>query len=315
MYFIQFSTLRAVEYTLPQQFDARVRKWLFFREGENSYLLGQLVRAVEASRTGAAHGCRMFTVEDESVVVAAGMLLPGNCFCMSWATEEISETLISFLRRGGCQVSSVYAPGNVSSIFSERWAAASGQSVDYGRSERVYQVSRVSYTPASGTLRGATAADEELLLPWMRGFVSEAALETAWPSHAALLAHLVNNRMLYLWCDPHPVAMAAWVRSEGHSSINFVYVRPIHRGKGYAKAVTAGLASHILASGSRHCFILADTHDELTNHLYASIGGHPVSDLLRCTLRERPSRAPGDPGASSMCGPLNISNDSRFSFS
>jgi predicted GNAT family acetyltransferase len=316
MYFIQFSTLRAIEYPQPQPFDQRVRKWLLLREGENTYLLEQLLRVVDAARAGTPSDSRLFTVEDDNMVVAAGMLLPGGCLCMSWATEEISDTLIAFMRKAGCHVNSVYAPGTVSSTLAQRWAAVTGQAVDYGRSERIYQVGHVTYTPPSGHLREAVIADQAALLPWIRGFVDEAEMEArSTSSHAGLLAHLIAHKRLFLWCDPQPVAMAAWIRSEGHNSINFVYVPPVHRGKGHAKAVSAGLAAHILAAGNRHCFILTDTHDDLTNHLYQVIGGHPVSDLLRCTLREAPAPVRAKPAPTFESGRLNISNPQRFTFS
>jgi predicted GNAT family acetyltransferase len=330
MYFIQFTTLRAVEYVNPIDFDKRIRKWLLLREGENTYLLEQLVRIVEEfGRTRLQPTARMFTVEDEGAgqgggqgggggggVVAAGVLLAaspgqGGCFCMSWATEEIAEALIAYMLKAGCRLSSVYAPGHISSRFAERWAQQTGQSVDYGRSERVYQVSRVTHVPpASGRLALATAADQAFLIPWIRGFIDEASKETDNSPRDTMLARLIERCQLYLWHNPAPVAMAVWVRTESQNSINFVYVPPIHRGQGHAKAVTAALAMHILASGHRSCFILTDTHDELTNHLYRSIGGYPVTDLLRCTLGDLPPAAA--PRAIRGATGLNIVNAPRF---
>lgn len=309
MYYVQFSSLRAAEYASPQLFDQRVRKWLLLREGENTYLLEQLARTLQqCNTTGKTPAERMFAVEDDNQVVAAGMLLPGGCFCMTWATEEISETLIRCMADARCHVTSVYAHGHVSVRFSELWAQLRGQVVDCGRSERVYQINRVTFTPpAAGRLELATVADRPLLLQWFRGFIGEANFESNHTSPEPLVDETLAHNSVYLWKDPGPVAMASWIAStESANSINLVYVPPYLRGKGYAKAVSAALASRILAAGKRRCFILTDTHDELTNHLYQSIGARAVCELLRCTLRDKtPATQTPQP---SQTGRLNVTD-------
>jgi len=312
MYVIEFSSLKAVEYTDLQRFDQRIRKWLLLRQGENTYILEHLYRLRHRDHTATPLADRLFTVEDGDHVMAAGILMSGGCLCLTWATEEISEVLIrGMLQRNG-RITSVYGPGCVSNRFAELWARQSGQVVDYGRSERVYQINRVAIEPPpTGRLEPACADDRSFLSRWMANFMGEAHMEPGPQDAPRVLEELLAHQALFLWKDPEPRAMAAWVCSaEAHHSINIVYVPPIHRGKGAAKAVTAALASRILASNNSGCFILTDTQDELTNHVYRSIGGMGVAELLRCTLHDKTVDPPAELAAPARSR-LNIVPSSR----
>ncbi len=309
MYVIKFSSLKAVEYTDVHLFDQRIRKWLLHRQGENTYILEQLYRMRQLP-AGQRPEERMFAVEDGNQPMAAGLLMPGGTFCLTWSTEEISEALIRCMIDRGCNLTSIYGPGAVSNRFAELWARHSGQNVDYGRSERVYQITRVTRPPSeTGRLDIATVQDRDLLLRWMTNFMEEAHMEPGPQVAPEYLDQFLRDRTLFVWRNPEPVAMAAWITSaEGHHCINIVYVPPIHRGKGAASSVTSALASRILSTAPGGCFILTDTQDELTNHLYRSIGGLGVAELLRCTLHEKPAaRAPELPA-----GRLNIVTSSNF---
>jgi predicted GNAT family acetyltransferase len=144
----------------------------------------------------------------------------------------------------------------------------------------------------------------------MRNFIDEAHMEPGPQAAPMFVDELLTVRRLFLWRDPEPIAMAAWITSaEKHHCINIVYVPPANRGKGAARCVTSALASLILSSDpGSGCFILTDTQDDLTNHLYRSIGGLGVAELLRCSLNDS---APETLSDINVAGRLNVTS-SRF---
>ncbi len=292
MFVVRFSNMRALEYPNPRAFDQRVGKWLVLREGENSYLLGELPKILAKAAAGHPINERLFTVEDGDQLVSVGILLDGGCLCMSWATDEIVDVLVEHLAKVRCHVTSVFAPGHVSWHFAQKWALLTGQAFEFGRSERVYQVARVTYNlPESGRLAVASHADFPILSGWVKRFMDEAGFEGNHGHSDELLQAFIRERSLFVWHNPEPVSMAAWVApTPNGGAINFVYTPPAFRRCGHGKAVVAALAQHQLSRGKKYCFILTDTLDEQTNHMYQAVGGRTLCELLRCSIQAAPAR-------------------------
>jgi ribosomal protein S18 acetylase RimI-like enzyme len=229
---------------------------------------------------------RRFAVQDGDYVVAAVILFPDGNLVTTWASHEMIRVMVDGLARLGIKLASVLGPHHVSWEFAKEWQERTGQGFQADREERVYQLSRLTYTPPeTGRLELATDADKSFLTPWIEGFLHDAEYETGGYTVQQLLDSVIATRTLYLWKAPEPKAMAAWANSTRHGAvINFVYVPPALRGQGYGKAVSAALAQKMLSTGQRYCFILTDTHDPRTNGLYQKIGARAVADNLRCKL-------------------------------
>ncbi len=291
MYLVRFSSLRAYEHHDPRVFERRVSNWLVFREAENCYLLGHLpalLTRVAQLPPEARIPERMFTVEEEGTLLSAGILFPNGCLLMTWATEAVAETLVEFLAGAGCAIFSVFAPGYFSWKFAEKWAQLTHQQVEFGPSERIYQLAQCSFAaPPTGRLELAGPADKDFLRAWVAAFVQESRYETAL-SHEDLLEGLIHHQMLYLWKDPAPVSMAAWMSPTlNGGSINFVYTPPHLRRKGHARSVVTALGALMLSRGRKYCFILTDAEDVRTNSLYQALGATTQCELMRCSIRPR----------------------------
>jgi len=286
MYFVQFNAPRVVTYTDPRAFDKRVSRWLSIREGENCYFLGMMPEVIG---TAGKPGLHMFTVEEDNAIQAAGVILPSQALCMSWATHEVVDLVVDHFCKNNVTLQSVHAPGHVSGYLGRSYAQRTGQRSELGRAERVYQLARNYYAlPAQGHLQVAGPADRSLVREWVGAFVEETAFETEGRTVDSMTDILLGQRLLYLWKSPDPVSMAAWVAPTPHgASINFVYTPPEFRGQGYAKAVSAALGAQMLASGLRYCFILTDVNDQRTNALYQSIGARTLCEFMRCTIAPR----------------------------
>ncbi len=285
MYFIQFNAPKVVTFADPKAFEHRVKVWLTSREAENSYFLGHLT---ELPSIKPANAIQLFTLEDGSVL-AAGVLFPNATLCLTWATQEQVEIIVSHAVAARWPVHSVFGPGHVAWWFARSFAERTGQRAEPGRSERVYQLTRPAYElPSQGHLEVATPADKGFLRDWVESFITEASFETEHRDINTLLDLLIAPRLMYLWKTPEPVAMAAWVApTPNGASINFVYTPPEYRGQGYGKAVSAALGQQMLASGLRYCFILTDIHDVRSNAVYQAIGASTVAEFMRATIGVR----------------------------
>lgn len=279
----QFNTMKLVEYTDPRAFDQRVGRWMVLREAENHFIIGMIPDIIN-TWGNTQRRPRLFAVEDNGMICAAAVWLGNGTLLTTWATPEMLEVMVNGLVATGRPIVSVFGPGHVSSQCARAIAARTGQGFEIGRSERIFQLARLTYSPPeSGRLEVATIADQGFLLDWMEGFIREAEYESSNP--ADIVKALVESRRLYLWKDPEPKAMAAWVCPTPHGGcINFVYTPEEQRRKGYGTAVVAGLARHLFANGTRFCFILTDPGDHRTNYIYQKIGARTLCELLRCTL-------------------------------
>jgi uncharacterized protein len=297
MYFVRFNAPKVITYSDPKAFEKRALRWLSMREGENNYFLTMLPGMV---KEGPRAGLIMFTVEEDQSVVAAGVLLPNQSLCMTWATHEALDALADTAVRW--QIRHIHGPGHVAGYLGRIYAQRTGQRAELGRGERVYQLARNYYAlPSQGHLEVATPADRGLVREWVEGFVEEAAFEMDGRTVDQVVDALIGPRVLYFWKSPEPVSMAAWVAPTANgASINFVYTPPEFRGQGYGKAVSAALGSQMLASGLRYCFILTDINDPRTNAMYQSIGARTLCEFMRCSILPREAVGPAPAGLNAV---------------
>ena len=296
MTLIEFPTLRVREFTDARQFQMEVGSWLTVREAENCYILGDLGElVVTMSRPGPKP--RMLALFSGNQLSSVALLYPDGTLMITWCTLEMVEAWINGLAEARCQVGRVFAPAYTANKFSERWAQRMRLTRDLGQAERIYQLALITHTPLPGQLQLAQPSDAALLLPWFESFSQETDFKVFGPQLALTRDELIERRQLYLWKDPAPRAMAAWVRPTPHGgSINFVFVPPAHRGQGLGKTVTASLAQKMLASGLQFCFILTGATDQRNNRLYQSIGARTVAELVLWKLHQSTLQAAAPPG-------------------
>ncbi|MEI8196130.1 MAG: GNAT family N-acetyltransferase [Phycisphaerae bacterium] len=284
IYDVQFPSLRFVEFPNARAFQIRVGPWMTLREGENCHLLGLLPDLAAANGSDAKP--RFLAVQDRDEVVAAAVLFPSGSMVATWATREIIDVLLQGLASTNSLLNGVYAPGHVSKLIAKLWAQRTGQEFVLDREERLYQLAYPTHTPAAeGRLEVATPADRDLALAWTERFSREVKLETGSSTVTEQVDELIKQQCLYLWKQPEPVAMAAWVCQTPHGGcINFVYTPPEARGRGHGKDVTTALGQRMLQAGNRFCFILTDCDDPRTNALYQRIGGRTLCEFVRCKI-------------------------------
>jgi hypothetical protein len=289
MHEFQFPSLRLIEAGNPKSFAAIAQRWLTQREAENHIMLATLAGQ---QRAGPA---RWFTLQDGPNVLAALLVLP-DLVHITWASLEMIPRIVDGLDAGGCAVPAVTGPGHVAFFLAHAWAERSGGQTIMERSDRVYQLARVTHTPPpTGRLASATADDLPVVLDWFDGLAREMGTGDAAES---LARQLVKDHQLFLWHEPGPVAMAALLDDTPSGvSLRHIYVPKGLRRNGHGKAVIAALATRMLASGKRFCFLLTNPADLLADTLLQKVGARTICEFARWRItppyKPAPAAAPG----------------------
>jgi len=135
---------------------------------------------------------------------------------------------------------------------------------------------------AAGRARLVTAADRDLVVPWLTDFERGAAHRDT-PDGEAAFASFLNQpvRRLHLWQTPAGEAVSLAGRSGRTPSgvrIGPVYTPPERRGRGYGEALVAAVSQRELDDGARACYLYTDLDYGASNRLYTRVGYEKIGE-------------------------------------
>jgi uncharacterized protein len=134
----------------------------------------------------------------------------------------------------------------------------------------------------AGRCRRVTAADRDLIVPWLTDFEREAVHRDAADGEATFASFVDQPvRRLYLWVSPAGEAVSLAGRSGRTPSgvrIGPVYTPPEHRGRGYGEALVAAVSQLELDEGARACFLYTDLDYGASNRVYLRVGYEMIGE-------------------------------------
>ncbi len=255
---------------------AAVGPMLTAREPENSLLLGF------AQSERPFIGCELALVAFIGNEPQAALLQTSiNEAILSLASDAAAEALGRALAEIGTNSQGIVGPAYAAHTTAIAFAKAqTGVAI---RTERRLLLHTLTGEPKAAitaeTFRPAETRDMPLLIGWSEGFERD----TQTPDHtrkaeARVRQGIDSGRLFVLEAAGQPVAAAAWGRPTANTkTINFVYTPPERRGRGHGRAVTALLAKHLLALGTRDIFLFTDADDPIPNRVYARVGFTPTT--------------------------------------
>jgi len=172
--------------------------------------------------------------------------------------------------------------------FTDEVLRATGGTMHEGRPDRLWEATRIiAPDPGpAGRARRATLADLELVTAWFAVFHPEADAQAGRPPEAEPLRiegarRWIDEGNVRLWDVGGEVVHLTGMRppSFGVVRIGPVYTPPEHRGQGYAQAMVADVAQHLLDAGHRVC-LYTDRDNPVSNRVDAAIGFEPVHDQV-----------------------------------
>ncbi|WP_373540683.1 GNAT family N-acetyltransferase [Chamaesiphon sp.] len=218
-------------------------------------------------------------VEDKGAIVAAAIRTPPHKLLLSKAKNLEALTLIAQ------DLHQEPLPGVIGLVpdvktFLQVWQQITGQAWRLSIVDKIHQLREVQpVATIPGYLRLATERDRTLLIEWLPAFIAEIG-EVMGTDLDRVVDHRLKTQSTYIWEDDTiPVSLAAGrQRSQNVGLIGSVYTPPAHRRKGYATACVAALSQKLLDEGCDRCFLLTDTANPTSNHIYQQIGYVPVCD-------------------------------------
>ena len=279
--------LHVERHATPADFLDAAGSFLVEREAEHNLIFG--ICATLAADPGYASEPYLATVSKAGRVVGSGVMTPPWNLVLSCTDEPDSPgALATDLDARGITVPGTTGPVDVARRFANVWCGTHALERGPGIAERVYRLERVVPPDGvGGTVRVATEADRDLLIPWVAAFAAE-ALDRADPEGAAAMvdrSFRAGTRTWYLWEDDGPVSIAAAGGPTPNGiRIGPVYTPPEHRRHGYASALTAAVSQTQLDQGRRFVFLFTDLANPTSNKIYQAIGYEPVIDVDQITF-------------------------------
>ncbi|MBF6124135.1 GNAT family N-acetyltransferase [Nocardia brasiliensis] len=168
--------------------------------------------------------------------------------------------------------------------FAERWSARFDVGFHESYRARLYRLGVLRVPDVPGALRRATESDAELCLEWAEAMYADGGM-TWRPTESDTIRRRVGAGQLWFWeRDGQPVSLAAHqIPVYKWSRIGLVYTPSALRGRGYASAVTAGLAQDLRADGLDVC-LFADVANRTAGKIYQAIGFHPTHEFVHHTF-------------------------------
>lgn len=148
-----------------------------------------------------------------------------------------------------------------------------------GRTEHIYALEGLRVPSVAGSWRLATSDDHALARRWFLAFLEfvDGPLAGAARYDDEAMRVRLRAGALSLWSlEGEPVAMAGYAAPVSTPAgqvvrIGPVYTPEMHRGHGYASAVTAALAAHLVERGAT-VMLHADADNPTSNAIYQRLG-------------------------------------------
>jgi predicted GNAT family acetyltransferase len=211
-----------------------------------------------------------------------GLIVPAGC------APSAVEALLAWWLDADPDVPGMVGPLPQVEDAAATWArlrAAAGQPIAVHRlmHQGVYRLEAVRPVDrTAGRCRRVTAADRDLIVPWLTDFEREAVHRDAADGEATFASFVDQPvRRLYLWVSPAGEAVSLAGRSGRTPSgvrIGPVYTPPEHRGRGYGEALVAAVSQLELDEGARACFLYTDLDYGASNRVYLRVGYEMIGE-------------------------------------
>ena len=272
---------KVTRHTSAQTFLHSARAWLMRAEAENNLMLG-FTEAWARDPAFFKAAPYLASVELDGNVVACAFRAPPHKLALTRAGDAAAmRSLAADALALYPDLDIAFGPEPDVDAFAAAWAELSGRRIARGMRTRIHEIRallpRGNRPP--GRLRAASAADLDVVVPWMDAFL-DAVGDSGREDPARLARSRLRDGALYVWDDHGPVSMAGWSgKTQNGVRVNLVYTPPELRSKGYAFACVSGLTELLLAQGNRFCCLYTNLANPISNRIYERIGYRPLCDV------------------------------------
>lgn len=237
---------------------------------EHNILATVLQIAQRRSPDGALFG---FVEGAHGEIAGAALRLPPRRLLASVMDQAAGAALTEAWLAADPGLPGVAGPRDSARCIAREWELRTGGAYELAMGTALHALDRVTDPPrpAAGALREPTASERELMLEWVREFITEEGL-------ADDPAAMLDSRRLHVWDDGGPVSLVASSPPVAAAvRIGPVYTPPANRRRGYASSAVAGASRVLLQSGARQCLLFTDLSNPTSNRIYAAVGYRRVA--------------------------------------
>jgi len=276
-----------MQVTVHQQADdflKVVHQILLKDEAANNLMLGIALQLQNRQYPGQTEPY-LATVSDEHGLILAALRTPPHPLTLYQhrnGDHDAYDFLAQDLMARMTDLTAVSGRTPVAQEFAEVWAALTNQLAHAQMRMRIFELQHVKLKPISpGDLRQATQNHLDLVINWVRCFITDANLHDDPAQVPQMVQRKIEAGAVYLWeLDGKPVSMAASARPMEHGvTVNLVYTPPELRGRGYATSCVSALSQKLLDVGWSFCALFTDLANPTSNGIYQRIGYEPICDF------------------------------------
>lgn len=251
-------------------------------EAENSIMATPAARMVEAPRDDDA-GSYFATATDSGTVVAAAFLDPDGGLLLTAGPDSALALIAADLADRGRTLRRMVGPLAACEALASHWRERTGQAHVLRYHLRHFELRQPPRPQAaSGRLRTAAAAEQELVVDWAIAFIAEVGHPDDPTQARRKTLQRIERGQMRVWDDGGVVSYAGYSEARADTArIAPVYTPPRFRRRGYASALVAGLSAELFARGKRAIFLTTDVANPTSNDIYSRIGYRPVADHFR----------------------------------
>ena len=213
---------------------------------------------------------------------AAHWTPPFGLAASSMPAEAIEPLVAAVLARSNnlsLDMPFVVGPTGTAEALAAEWARATRSAYRLHHRLLLHELrSLIEPRRPPGRPRVATLSDVDLLVSWYDAFAKETEVTANADTRASTL-RVIEEETLQIWEDGEPVSFVnRSLPAAGVARIGPVYTPPEHRGRGYARALTAHSSQQALDSGAKRCMLYTDADNPVSNRIYADIGYVPTGE-------------------------------------
>ena len=192
--------------------------------------------------------------------------------------------VVDAIAAAGIRLPGVSGEAAVAARFAGQWSERCKSAAAPVLGTRIYQAGElIPPRGVPGALSQGTAADQELLVPWLDAFSADIGHGEPSRDTEAHAARRLAAGQVWFWrqdAGAVPVSMAIGSGDvAGVARIQTVYTPPELRGRGYAAACVAALTGRVLGRGLR-CILYTNLANPVSNSVYRRIGYQAVAEGL-----------------------------------
>lgn len=238
-------------------------------------------RALDRHPARGAAPALFFTVRDGERAVGFGLQRERGPLVIGSSDPGAAAELAVTLARRKVDVPGVMGSRAACEAFAASWRGRTGHEhrVRFHLVNYVLERAPVLRRDVPGEARAAEPDEAPLLCGWLDAFIDEARLPDDKASARASVPGRIEEGKLWVWDDGGPRALLGFLRIDRTTArIASVYTPPRSRGRGYAKALTATIATMLQDAGCTRVFLTADRANPTSNGLYRSLGFHMLGE-------------------------------------